>query len=137
MNKLVYLASPYSHPDPSVQDQRFKDVSRCAAILMECGVLVFSPIAHFTPIAIHGYLPHGWEFYAPFDTAYIHISQALLVACFDGWQESKGVKAECDIARELGLPIGFLSEPLNADLVRHYIQAAGLRSLPETRREIV
>ena len=130
MNKLCYLASPYSHPDPAVQERRFKDVSRCAAILMECGVFVFSPIAHFTPIAIHGDLPHGWEFYAPFDTAYIRLSSSLLVCCLDGWQESKGVKAECSIATELGIPIGFLFEPFNVDLVRHYVQAAGLVSVP-------
>src|SRR5271157_2948411 len=105
---MVYLASPYTHADPAVQEQRFKDVSRCAAILMECGVFVFCPIAHFTPIAVHGQLPHGWEFYRPFDIAFLRLCKAMLVCCLEGWDKSIGVKAEVAIATELSIPVGYL-----------------------------
>jgi len=127
--KLVYLASPYSDPDPAVQEQRFKDVSRCAALLMQEGVLVFCPIAHFTPIANYANLPHGWEFYAPFDRAFLEMCGAVLVCCFDGWEGSIGIKAEVAIAGELGIPVGYLVEPFNVDVVRHFVRTAGLVSI--------
>ena len=43
---MIYLASPYSHPDPSVREQRFQNACRIAAELMRSGRIVYSPVAH-------------------------------------------------------------------------------------------
>lgn len=96
---------------------------------------MFSPIAHFTPIANHGGLPHGWGFYEPFDTAYIRLSKAMLICCLDGWEKSIGVKAEIEIATKLIIPIGVINEPFNRTVIRHIVRAAGLCSIKETRHE--
>jgi hypothetical protein len=31
---MIYLASPYSHPDPLVREQRFRDACRATASLL-------------------------------------------------------------------------------------------------------
>ena len=63
---MIYLASPYSHPDPKVREARWREACRTAAFLMKGGQFVFSPIAHRHPIAEFG-LPGGWEFWERFD----------------------------------------------------------------------
>jgi hypothetical protein len=107
---LVYLASPYSHFDPAVQEARFQAVCRCAAEMMRGGDHVFSPIAHTHPIAAHG-LPGDWEFWQSYDRLMLSRCNELAVLCLPGWRESVGVRAEIDIAGRLGLPARFIPEP--------------------------
>ena len=74
MKTLVYLATPYTHPDPAVMEARFLAVNRVAARLMGEGLHIFSPISHTRPIAIAGDLQHDWEFWKQYD-------EAILSAC--------------------------------------------------------
>jgi hypothetical protein len=43
---MIYLASPYSHPDRAVREERFRGACRATAALLRSGHAVFSPIAH-------------------------------------------------------------------------------------------
>lgn len=47
---LIYLASPYSHEDASVRQERYEIVSRVTALLISRGYVVFSPIAYSHPL---------------------------------------------------------------------------------------
>jgi len=53
-NPLIYLASPFSHPDPAVREQRFEAACRAAADLIRQGKSIFSPIAHSYGICRYG-----------------------------------------------------------------------------------
>jgi hypothetical protein len=110
--QLTYLAVPYSHPDPAIRLARFKAANIAAGALMQQGEIVFSPISHTHPIAEECELPKGWEFWQAFDRAYLAQSRRLVVLCIDGWQESVGVSAEILIAKEMGLPVEFISCPV-------------------------
>jgi hypothetical protein len=107
---LIYLACPYSSPDPAVREQRFHAVNRAAARLMEQGDLIFSPISHSHPIAIDGGLPKDWGFWERYDRAILGCCRTLIVLCLPGWEQSVGVQAEIKIAKELGLDIEYISE---------------------------
>ncbi len=108
MNKrIIYLASPYSHPDPAMRELRYKQACEVAALLMRDGHLVYSPIAHSHPLTAFG-LPANWEFWRPLDEAMLAKCQALVVARLSDWEQSRGVRAELAQARELGLKIGFV-----------------------------
>jgi hypothetical protein len=108
---LVYLATPYSDPDPAVRLARFEEVNRTAARLMAQGLHVYSPISHMPldwdshPIALAGDL---WEQY---DRAILQACKRVIVLCQAGWERSKGVAAEMRMAEELGLPVQFLTPP--------------------------
>ncbi|MFK5165356.1 DUF1937 family protein, partial [Propionibacterium freudenreichii] len=52
-----------------------------------------------------GDLPTDWEFWAAYDEAILSSCISLIVLPLDGWQESKGVSAEINIARRMGLPV--------------------------------
>jgi hypothetical protein len=107
-NSLVYLATPYSHPDPMVREQRFLAVNKVASDLMLAGTHVFSPISHTHPIALAGDLPKGWDFWKDYDFAFLKHCRKIVVFMLDGWKESVGVTAEIEIAKELGLEIEYL-----------------------------
>lgn len=109
---MIYLASPYSHPDPAVREARFQAACRQAAEMLRCGILVFSPIAHTHPIAKYG-LPLEWARWEKYDRIFLEMCSEVWVLTLDGWQESKGVQAEIGIARELGKPVVFV-EPERA-----------------------
>ena len=108
MNKrIIYLASPYSHPDPAMRELRYKQACEVAALLMRDGHLVYSPIVHSHPLTAYG-LPANWEYWRRLDEAMLAKCQALVVARLSDWEQSRGVRAELALARELGLKIGFV-----------------------------
>jgi hypothetical protein len=106
--QLVYLAGPYSHPDENIRLERFEALNRTAAILMNRGVLIYSPISHTHPIAMAGALPLGFDFWEKYDRAILECCYKLIVVRIHGWATSKGVHAEINIAMELGLEIEYM-----------------------------
>jgi hypothetical protein len=123
---LVYLASPYSHPDPAVRESRFQAACQATSHLMRAGLHVFSPIAHTHPVILAGTLPTGWEFWRAYDEAVLSACRALVVLELDGWEESEGVRGEVEIARQLNLATYHASPAPNglgrvADLLLHEI----------------
>ena len=106
---FIYLASPYSHPDKAVRQQRFEAVCRVAAKLVAQGENVFSPIAHSHPLAEYGDLPPmDHEMWLRVDLAFLERCREMRIVKLDGWAQSKGVAEEISIADELGKPIRFI-----------------------------
>lgn len=112
---LIYLATPYSSPDPEIQEERFLAVNRVAAKLMSQGLHIYSPISHTHPIANAGDLPRGWDYWEQYDRAVLAACVGMMVFCQDGWRQSKGVSAEIEIAHEMGLPVQYINE--NGDIL--------------------
>ncbi len=106
---MIYLSSPYSHPDPEVREQRFRAACEAVAYMMREGKQqVFSAIAHTHPLVAFG-LPGGFEFWGKFDRWFIERCVKLVVLVLPGWEESKGVRAEMKIAVECGIPISYIN----------------------------
>ena len=105
---MIYLASPYSHLDRTVEAIRFGEVCRIAGVLMARGLIVFSPIAHNRPIAERCDLPRGWDYWKHFDEEFIDASEKVIVAMMPGWEQSKGIAGEIRIAKEKGIPVEYL-----------------------------
>ena len=93
---------------------RFQLAASHAAELMRQGRKVYSPISHTHPIAQYG-LPKGWDFWEQYDRAILSRCTEVIVLMLHGWKESKGVTAEIEIAKELGLPVSYLEPARNHD----------------------
>lgn len=106
MRNLVYLASPYTDPDPAVMESRFDEACRAAAALMKKGVFVFSPIAHSHPIARFG-LPLDFEYWKTYDAMMLAFCSRMIVLQIDGWDTSVGVQFEIEIAEKLNMQIEY------------------------------
>jgi hypothetical protein len=103
---MVYLACPYTHPDPKVREERFQLANRIASELMRQGTMVFSPISHSHPIAEYG-LPKDWEFWEKYDRWFLERCEKLLIVKALGWDESIGIREEIGIAKQRGIEIEY------------------------------
>ena len=109
---MIYLACPYSHKDASLREYRFRKANQIAALFMRGGDIIYSPISHTHPIAIEGELPLDWSYWQSVDEFYIGLCERVVVLELDGWQESKGVRAEIAMAEALGKPVSYMrAEP--------------------------
>jgi hypothetical protein len=105
---MIYVASPYSHSDATVREDRFRAACQAAAALLRAGRCVFSPIAHSHPLVDFG-LPTDWEFWQRYNVEHLQRCEELMVLTLDGWRESIGVQAEIRIAGEMGTPVSYLA----------------------------
>ena len=108
MEKLWYLASPYSHPDAWVRELRFRAVSRVAGMLRkEEGIITFCPIAHSHPISeeLTGVDPTDHDFWLSWDEPFEVLCSGLIVCQFPGWERSKGIAAEVPLFKAAGKPV--------------------------------
>lgn len=110
MTGITYLASPYSHPDPAIREQRFRDACRVAGDLMKQGKHVFAPIAHSHPIeqAFTDGQPEGHDFWLEQDFAILRHAAELVVVRLEGWENSRGVAAEIAFAEAIGVPVNYV-----------------------------
>lgn len=102
---MIYLASPYSHPESAVRDHRYHDVMQCTAALMAQGIPAYSPIVHCHTIANKYNLPTDAKFWQAYNTAFIRKADAVYVCLINGWRESLGTQQEIGLAKELGIPV--------------------------------
>lgn len=108
--ELIYLASPYTHPDQTIREFRYRSACRCAGQMLAEGKVIYSPIVHGHAIGRHWRLPTDWEFWRRPDRAILERCDYLYVLMLDGWRESVGVAAEIGWAEELGKPIVYVAE---------------------------
>ena len=108
---MKYLASPYSHPESSVRDERTRQATEAAAVIMvKQGDIVFSPLTHSVPIDQYIRKQYGMEFgyevwVQKVDLHILNKCSALYVLLLKGWDSSKGVRMEIDHAVKNGIPI--------------------------------
>ena len=106
--KLIYLASPYSHSDVEVQRQRFEKIMGITAKLMKEGHYIYSPITATHPMAVAHELPTDWNYWKNYLELVLPKCNELWVAKMDGWDKSKGVAGEVELAQKCGMPITYL-----------------------------
>ena len=99
---LIYLAAPFSHPDPEVSRRRIEEVNRYAAQLLSRGALAFSPLSH------------GAQLDSPDipDSVWYELGLRIMESCdelwllaLDGWEDSEGVRMELERAWQLDIPV--------------------------------
>ena len=108
MSDLIYLASPYSHQNAGVRFERFRMACEAAGRLIKEGHSVISPIAHSHPIATICGLPLTWHAWQMQDVAILSKCDEVVVLRLDGWEDSKGIKAELTYAHNMGIPIRYI-----------------------------
>lgn len=102
----IYLASPFSHPDPKVRAWRVEQTDKKAAELMMQGYLVFSPLSHSYPISKYCNVdPCDHDFWLRQDLWILDMCDGFHILCLEGWWKSKGVLIELKRAKANNIPI--------------------------------
>jgi len=109
---MLYLASPYTHPDPAVRQERFEAVCRVAGKLIRGGELVFSPIIQTHEIATRAAMDYTWEAWRAYDEQMLRLIAAdggsFGVLQLPGWRASVGMRDEQKLAEQLGMVIRYI-----------------------------
>lgn len=117
---FYYLASPYSHEEKQVVQWRVDELRRFQALLMKSGIFVFPAVGACHEAAVTYGLPGDHLYWKDFDFAFIKASEGVLICNMPGVFESKGVKYEIDLCREIDKPIWLVSIETENLLVQRY-----------------
>jgi len=104
---MVYLAAPYSHPDPAIVAERMDRFCQVFAKMISDGMHVVSPLlCHF--VLPYGKLPSDWNYWQNYSKALIDQCETMYVIMMPGWLESEGVTAEIQYARSINKKIWYV-----------------------------
>lgn len=101
--KLNFLSSPYSN-NP---EENYNAVLKYVKLPFTRGH-IFSPILHWHPSAKLQNVAGTFDFWLAYDFNVLRRCDELMVLTIPGWKESIGVRAEIQLANQLGLPINYL-----------------------------
>lgn len=106
---MIYLAIPYTSKDLLTRSTRFEVANYVAAMFMDQGHTVFSPISHGHVIDPYLKSKTDHKFWMRQCLPFLEISDKLVVVCLDGWKESKGVQEEIKFAELNNIKIEYFA----------------------------
>lgn len=104
-DKLIYVAVPYGHPDESVKLARVQDAKEYCARMIKAGHNVISPLIFGLALLSVFAGDDLWKTWDKFCLSILHRCNELHVLTVHGWKESKGVQAEIQKAKDLGIQV--------------------------------
>jgi len=134
--RLIYLASPYSAPvldlesphrpwraRPATEDDKNRRAAQVRHVMAELmlvpGNVVFCPIAHTHEVGLEHLSDEDHNFWMGQDITILRRCDELHVLMLDQWHDSKGVAEEIEVARDIGLPIHYITpgDPHHAEWI--------------------
>jgi hypothetical protein len=113
-HNVIYLACPYTDPDPGVRKARFEVATAAAADLIRAGHIVYSPITMTHPIDIvlaGESNTLGSDYWVAFDEAFMDMCSEMVVIRLDGWERSNGIRREIAYFTDCKKPIRYVDPP--------------------------
>ncbi len=102
---MIYLAQPYTDPNPDVRKHRFNLGERYTAELLQNGQWVYSPIVHCHELAKKYDLPSDFEYWKDHNFHMLGCSNVVFALLLDGWQDSQGMFNEIQQAIFLNITV--------------------------------
>lgn len=108
--RLIYLASPFTNPNPSVRQNRRLAAAGVLAYYAkpEAELSLYSSIVHWGYVEEFYSVPQEFEYWKNQDFFMINKSHALWVLPLEGWLKSYGVRLEIEYAKDLQRPIFYI-----------------------------
>lgn len=105
---MIYIGSPYSHPDPLVREERYLRASKILTEYLKAGRWAYSPIVHCHELAKIWDLPKEAEFWRSYDFHMLALATEFHILCLEGWAASVGLTAERVEAERLQIPVRYI-----------------------------
>lgn len=94
LRSITYLAAPFAGSTVALMRWRKNMIDRAAGVLLLNGITVYSPISHYTKIALVNNLPETWDFWVRPSKDFLDICTNMAVLELPGWEFSTGVRDE-------------------------------------------
>lgn len=104
---MIYVASPYSHPEEGVRFRRYLQAREFCWLHMQMGKVLLSPIVYGHQFARDFGAPQDANFWSAFNSELFLRCDEMYVLKLDGWQESHGVQMELNWAEREGYVVSF------------------------------
>lgn len=108
---MIYLAQPYSHPDPVWRERRYAAGAAVCAHLFRQGKHVYAPIVHWHEVAKLHELPSDAAAWEAENLHFLEKATAMYILCIPGWKESKGLWTEVNYAAAAGKAVYTIESP--------------------------
>ena len=95
---MIYIASPYTHKNPAIMQQRYQMALRYTMLCQRRGEVVFSPIAYGHQFALKDSAFVPFTIWEDFNQHILLASDELRILELSGWRNSKGIEAEVQFA---------------------------------------
>lgn len=105
---LIFISSPFSHKDKTIENKRVEIVNKVVAEYTALRLNVFSPITFGTTLLKYKEMPTDWEFWKNFCESFLEKCDELWVLKMEGWDESAGVSAEIQFAIENNITVRYI-----------------------------
>lgn len=104
---MIYLAAPYTHPDPEVVKQRIEAFYKKQVQLIHKGHYVVSPLDKIHMATIHQ-IKTNWDWWKEYSAELMDRCDTVYILMLDGWEESIGVQEEIKLAISMKKPIYYV-----------------------------
>lgn len=111
IDKLYYLATPYSSPDPFELERKYLETLKIDHMLMQMNYFAISPICMSHQQAQRFNTPGHWEYFRDRDLTIIDRCDGIIVGLIEGFTKSVGVLAELTYAMNKGKPCWLFVPP--------------------------
>lgn len=91
---MIYIAGPYSHPDPLVRKQRYEAHASYLESRIKQKLTAYSPIVNFHAFAIKRNLPYSADYWENINYTFLEQCDELHVLEIKGLLESVGTYKE-------------------------------------------
>lgn len=121
-NKVIYIASPYSHENEEVVAMRIKALQQIVVNMTMTGIVCICPVLHYHQLREQ--LPQDPLFWIKVCRKWLSRCDELCVAQFEDWEQSGGVRDEFQYAKQKGIHISYINPDKHID-IRRYIKLTG------------
>lgn len=105
---MIFVCTPYNHENPAIVEARYDFTVEYIAKRFVEGKFVFSPVVYAHNIVKKHNLPQDWDNWNNFCIEFLKKATEVHVLQQEGWENSKGIKAELEIAKMLNIPIKYI-----------------------------
>lgn len=97
---MIYLASPYSHPERSMRNFRYLRARLVVGHFIKMDLPIYSPIVHCHHISTESDLPYNADFWLKYNENFLRLAEALWILQLPDWNISVGVTYELKYWRD-------------------------------------
>jgi hypothetical protein len=106
---LIYIGSPYTHPEKEVRHRNYIEVTKIAAEIVSNGQVAISPITYGHVLLDYAKMPSDWEFWSDFCLTLLKKCDKILVCNnMEGWDRSRGLTQEIQYAKDNDIEIEYI-----------------------------